>query len=121
MVRGYRQKRALDLFFTQYSSAINNKSYQIAYEMADNEFKNITSFSEFVNIYQSINEKYGDPIDLERGRTIVEGTGTPMEWYASMDLKIKFKSDTLNIRYWFHVIDENWKLHGFEKLNEGKN
>jgi hypothetical protein len=115
MVRAYRQTREFNRAFEAYSTAIRNGSFQSAYDMADAEFKAATSYSAFTQIHKSLIGQFGELSGVKQESAVVEGRGTPTDWFAISNATLQFQHGAVEFKYSFHLSDGAWKLHGFER------
>jgi len=115
MVRAWRQTRAFGLAFEGYAAEVRSGQYKNAYEIGCSDFKSATPFPQFVSVYQSLGSSLGELQSITRGRTVVQGTGTPAEWWAETDATFEFKRGRAVYRMWFREIDGRWRLYGFRR------
>jgi len=115
MLRGWRQKKSFDNFFKEYSSALVQGDFRQAYETAGTEFRNATTFDEFLQQHQTLAIERGKLISVRQGRTIVDGTGSPLAWVAVTTAALNFNHGSVNVTYEFHSDGSAWRLYGFRR------
>jgi hypothetical protein len=110
--------REFDHAFERYSIAIRNQTFQAAYDMADADFRTVTSYPQFASIHRAMNDKFGRLGAVKRTSQIFEGRGTPTDWFARTDATLQFERGTVKFGYWFHASSGKWMLRGFDRSSD---
>ena len=115
MVRGWGHKQSFNKFFAAYSRALVRSDFQNAYHAAGTEFRAATTFDEFVRQHTELSRERGRLLSVKQGRTVVEGSGSPLIVVAVTTASLGFEKASVDVIYEFHFEDGEWRLFGFRR------
>lgn len=115
IVEAWHERKELDSKFSQYADAIVGNRWDKAYEMSSERFRNATTFEQFVHQHQDLKGTYGALKRVTRGKTVVQGRGTPAKWEAEINANLEYEARSIQVVYWFVRVDGDWRLLGYRR------
>lgn len=115
MFEAWKKKRTFDRAFDDLAHALELRDFETVYEMGSAEFKSVATQRTLQLQFDNLNREFGNLVSVERGTTVVQGTGTPVTWVGVTKTRVILQRGTITLVYELHLDDGVWRLHGIHR------
>jgi len=116
----HRETRALKQSFADFGGSLVRQQFEVAYSDCGTQFRESTSYGQFVDDQKYLALQYGALKSVERKSYEVHGKGRPIYWRASINADLIYEKKTVPGKFAFDMENDRWVLYGFE-LADGPN
>lgn len=114
MLRAWREKKAIDEAFRQYSAALVSQDFDEAYSYCGEDFRQATSFEDFVRQQEGLLSRFGRLTSIRQAGSIVEVRKAPPGKTALIEADHQYEAKTVRFIYEFQGQGERWVLFGYK-------
>ena len=115
LVQAYHEKNAALSTFNDFSAALVDRNYKVAYAMCSKDFRTTTPVEEFVRQQSLLETNHGRLVRIKRNSFIAEGRGTPARWTARLEATNVYERDEQRFSYWLIRDDNHWQIIGYRE------
>jgi hypothetical protein len=115
-VAAHRETNSVQNAFTEFSEALVDRRFEVAYQYCGTDFRIAMPYEKFVKIQEKLATQYGSLKSFKREAFEVDGKGSPIYWRAVIDGDFLYERKTLRYKFVFHKEAERWVLYGYEQL-----
>lgn len=116
IIRAWRQKKAVERTFAEYSAALVNKQFDNAYRYCGKDFRQVASFPDFVGHQQDLQSKFGNLKSVKARGIVVTVKASPPSQTAVIKADLEYEVKELRVVYEFHYEDGRWALYGYKQM-----
>ena len=113
LIEASKYRQIVTTTCANFASALVHGDYVAAYAITSADFREHTSYDEFVSEQNALQARYGRLEQIVQKGSIVRGRGTPPRWSAQVNTTLLFQRGHLDVVYEFHDDGGKWLLHGY--------